>query len=95
MAAPVIPIIIGGAAALTIGLYVGHASTPSSASPKYAFVGQNTDLGGSHEGALLRRRLSQNVHDLKHRASSGNSVPASPDTDPTDRTIREVMYWFN
>lgn len=95
-AANVTPLLLGGAAALSIGLYLG--GNKAQAAPKHGAALHEAELGMARERANMRRSMSHDQQTIRSRPSgrepSSYGHLAKGHHDSLDQTIREVHFWF-
>lgn len=96
-AAQVTPFIVGGAAALAIGLFIGGSTSRASSAPKYGAAPRGAELGKPRESATLHRCAAHESHPgntLRHYPQDLNATGRLAHHDSLDETMREVHSWF-
>lgn len=99
MSQNIIPLVLGGATAVSIGLYFGGSGSTASSAPKHNQLNRrNSDLAMSAEGAAMRRAAKAEGHGGKailHNRTLSGGIPDIGSAHPSslDEATREVTYW--
>lgn len=92
-AAQMTPFIVGGAAALAMGLLIGGSTSRASSAPKYGAAPPPPP----RESATLHRCAAHESHPgntLRHYPQDLNPTGRLAHHDSLDETMREVHSWF-
>mmetsp|Transcript_9750 Transcript_9750/g.25213 ORF Transcript_9750/g.25213 Transcript_9750/m.25213 type:complete len:100 (+) Transcript_9750:99-398(+) len=98
MSQSILPLVLGGAAAISIGLYFGGSGHPASSAPKHnQLTRRNSDLAFSSEGAAIRRAGKAEGHSGKgttQRTTTMREPNLYKHATSLDEATREVTFWF-